>query len=215
MSNYIPVKIDFQDLGFTSGYSDHPFHKGLTGLRNEGMELITCRDTAVLRSSVNDKDVLSGLGHYTREGIIYFPRGNPIVVKKSPILLDPEVATKAHEKGREFYPTDAQIQDAKASGFYELRTNESFRIPTSNLGSDAFGRFIFGNAARIYGNHIRQMGIKELPVIQLDETHDCSYVDSQPKPFARQAWMRNLVQYSALTFNTGIGFDSRVRGLRI
>ena len=49
---------------------------------------------------------------YVSEGVVYFPKGKPRLVRRSPILDDPQRAVEAHLEGKEFYPSSESIEKA-------------------------------------------------------------------------------------------------------
>jgi hypothetical protein len=119
-------------------------------------------------------------------------------------MANPAEATQAHREGREFYLTPEQVEWA-LSNSVKLK-NKDFSIPTKKFGSDAITVYAFGNSAQIYGDFLNNLGIKEMPVVMVDNIGD--------KPFVRKNWLSGLGYRSRLGgYGGGLVGGSRVRGV--
>jgi len=187
--------VDIKPTGIESAVVYAPFDKALEALTKEGYEIISLPQNAKLRIQQGKDSYISTNGNWTREGVLYFPKEKPKLVRNSPILESAVKATNAHGKENEFYPTKKQIEKALEDSIDFPEKN--ITIPTNRFDSDALTVYAFGGEkdAKAYGEFLRQVvGIKEMPVYAVDK----DYVNEKNKPFARQMWFRGLGYRSSL-----------------
>lgn len=196
-------------LSQPSLYVEKPFDKALEELDRKGQRIITLPENARLRIQEGPNSQVSQYGNYTKEGFIYRPKDKSLFVKRSPVLDNPSEATESHRNSEEFFPTEDQIERAKASGSYEL-PDKDFSIPTDRFSEDPFTVFALEDTAGEYGLFLKENGINEMPV-RLVGGKD---VTQQDKPFARQLWFHRLGSGSGLGGSGRyLDYDSRVRGV--
>ena len=185
-----------------------PFDEGLEILAGLNENLISIPENAQLRIISGPNSRVSRNGNWTREGILYVPRGKPRLVRNSPILFSAKEATEAHGQGREFYPSKDAIEQALVDSVEFPSSNTE--ISTNGLADNSFTVYALGGEeqARAYGEFLRQAGINNLPVWVVGQDS----VNSQDNTFVRQMWFRSLVGRSGLV---GDGRDLHyVDGLR-
>ena len=196
---------DIQPRGIASAYVVAPFDKGKELLEANGYHIISGEENARLRIQEGKDDYVSKNGNWTKEDFLYVPKKGKFFTKNSPIMANPAEATQAHREGREFYLTPEQVEWA-LSNSVKLK-NKDFSIPTKKFGSDAITVYAFGNSAQIYGDFLDNLGIKEMPVVMVDNIGD--------KPFVRKNWLGLLDYRSRLYGNYRfLNFDYWVRGVR-
>lgn len=171
------------------------FDKALEDLTKQGYEIISLPQNAQLRIQQGLHSFISGNGNWTREGVIYFIKGKPKLVRNSPILDSAKEAAQAHKSREEFYPSQSQIDQALVDSIDFPQ--ENIKIPTDRLSEEALTVWAFGGEkeARAYGEFLREAGIKEMPVLVVDK----NYVNKKENPFVRQMWFRFL------GFGSGLG----------
>ncbi len=181
---------DIQPRGIASAYVVTPFDQGKAMLEAEKYSIISLEQNARLRMQEGKDAYVSKNGNWVKEGFLYVPKKGKFLTKASPVMDNSVEATQAHRKGNEFYLTDAQVESGLANSV-KLKDRD-FSIPTNRFGDDKVTAFAFGNSAKDYGNFLREAGIKEMPVVMVDNIGE--------KSFARQAWFNWL------------GSDSRLDG---
>jgi hypothetical protein len=195
---------DIQPRGIASAYVVAPFDEGKKLLESNGYHIISAEENAKLRIQEGANADVSRNGNWVKEGFLYVPKKGKFLTKNSPIMDNSVEATQAHRKGNEFYLTDAQVESGLANSV-KLQ-NKDFSIPTNRFGDDEVTAFAFGNFAKPYGNFLREVGVKEMPVYMVDNIGD--------KPFVRQAWLYGLDFGSRLDGNLrNLSNDDRVRGV--
>jgi hypothetical protein len=202
---------DIKQGEIISAYIEAPFDEAQEVLESKGYNIISLAQNAQLRIQQGRDSDISLNGNWTREGILYTPKGRPRLVRNSPILYSPKEATQAHRERREFYPTRERIESALAASidFPE----KTIKIPTDGFGEEALTVFAFGGEenARAYEEFLRQAGINEMPVWTVDQ----SYVNSKNEPFVTQMWIGNLDDRSVLNGNGDLnGSVNRLRGIK-
>ena len=202
---------DIKQEGITSAYIEAPFDGAQEALESENYFIISLKRNAKLRIQQGKNSGISKNGNWTREGILWVPKGKPKLVPTSPILYSPKEAIQDHRYEREFYPTRERIESALVDSVDFPEKN--IEIPTNRFSEDALTVFAFGGEveARNYGEFLREAGIKEMLVRAVAQ----SYVDSQNQPFARQMWFGNLDCRSALDGdNRYLNVSYRLRGIK-
>ncbi|MFA5173843.1 MAG: hypothetical protein WC438_01550 [Candidatus Pacearchaeota archaeon] len=191
---------DIKPRGIASAYVDAPFDKGKTELEANNYHIISLEENANLRMQEGKDAYVSRNGNWTREGVLYVPDKGIFLTKNSPIMTNAKEATNCHRKGKEFYLTNEQIEEALADSI-ELKAEN---IPTNRFGENSTAVYAFGDSAKQYGEFLKDTGIKEMPVC---------LVNLETKPFARQMWFRYLDCKSELCGYKDLGFDIGVRGV--
>jgi len=159
-----------------------PFDRALDTLIDNNYSPISLSQNAHLRICLGKETSVSGSDNWVREGVLYFPKGKPKLVRNSSILRSAKDATISHYNNREFHPASDQIEKALENSI-DLPKKE-IKIPTNRFNSNAFTVYAFGGEkeAKAYGDFLRKSGIKEMFFYILDK----SYVDRKAKPFERQ-----------------------------
>ncbi|MEK6936093.1 MAG: hypothetical protein AABW67_04850 [Nanoarchaeota archaeon] len=194
------INIDIKPRGIASAYINAPFDKGKEALAKEGYKIISLEENAKLRMQEGKDSYVSRNGNWVKEGVIYVPNKGVFLTKNSPIMLNAKEATDCHRKNKEFYLTDAQVQESLADSV-ELKAKD---IPTNRFADNKITIYAFGDSAKQYGEFLKEAGIKEMPVW---------LVNLEDKPFARQMWFRFLGNRSGLDDNSRNLDCGRVRGV--
>lgn len=192
------IQVDIRPTGIESATFYAPFDQALETLTEKGCEVISLPQNAQLRIQQGKDSYVSRIGNYTREGVLYFPNGKPKLVRNSPILLSAREATQAHRERKDFYPTQAQIEQALQDSFDFPQ--EDTEIPTNRFGENELTRYAFEDVAEQYGQFLRESGIETMPILVIDR----DLVNKKSQPFARQIWFGELGSgRSALSGNYG------------
>jgi hypothetical protein len=195
---------DIQPRGIASAYVVTPFDQGKAMLEAENYSIISLEQNARLRMQEGKDAYVSSNGNWVKEGFLYVPKKGKFLTKASPIMDNSVEATQSHRKGNEFYLTDEQVERGLANSV-KLKDRD-FSIPTNRFGDDKVTNFAFGSSAKDYGNFLREAGIKEMPVVMVDNIGD--------KSFARQAWFNGLDYVSWLDgYGGSLGSGNWVRGV--
>ena len=193
-----------QDIqGLSSAYIDCPFDEGKEALESQGYKIISLEENARLRMQEGKNAYISQNGNWTREGVLYVPNKGIFLTKNSPIMANAIEATGCHREGKEFYLTNEQVDEALTNS---VQFKDSKSIPTNRFAEDERTAFAFGETAKVYGEFLKEAGIKEMPV----------YLASlENKSFARQAWLRELGDdYRSGLSGGGLYYSYAVRGVR-
>src|SRR3989344_4919069 len=169
-------------------FMEKPFDEALEELADKNYRIISLQENARQRIDEGKDSSISINGNYVKDGILYIPKKNPILVKSSPILESPKEAMQAHRENKDFYPSKEQIEKALASRHYKLSQRKNFNIPTNKFGEDGLTVFAFEEDAEDYGLLLRGAGINEMSVQLADD----SYVNNQKERFARQIFFLGL-----------------------
>jgi hypothetical protein len=151
---------------------------------------------------------VANYGSYAKEGFLYVPQKGIFLVRNSSILTNAKEATACHRKGNEFYLTQEQVESSLADSKNYVQFKDVSSIPTNRFAEDERTAFAFGETAEAYGEFLKEAGIAEMPVY---------LANVEKKPFARQAWLRRLVNdiRSELDGNYSYLYcDNAVRGVR-
>lgn len=201
MTNLI---VDIKPSVTYSAYVESPFDKAKEVLEEAGYSVISLQENAQLRMQEGKDAFVSRNGNWVREGVIYVPKKGKLLTKNSPIMANAQEATNCHRNNKEFYLTDAQVEESLADSI-ELSDKA---IPTNRFSENPITVYAFKEFAEQYGQFLRDNGIKEMPIWLANQ---------EDKPFARQMWLRRLDvgNRSDLDGNYwGLGFDGRMRGVR-
>lgn len=202
---------DIKSTGIESVVLHAPFADALSEFRNKRYRIISLAQNANLRIQYGKEHYVSEHGNWVREAILYIPSGENRLVRNSPILKFAEEATKLDRQGKEFYPTEKQIERALRDSIEYPK--EPIEIPTNRLDSEALTVWAFEGEdnARNYGKFLIESGIKKIPISVVGK----EYVNKQKKPFVRQIWFRNLNQSSELDGSLkNLFVMNRMRGIR-
>lgn len=199
--NLFPVT---EDVKGVSAYVIAPFDIALTALKEAGYEPISLEQNAKLRMQEGPRSYISRNGNWVSEGVLYLPDKRVLLTRNSPILENPAVATQAHGSESLFYVTEEQVEKAMQHSV-DLRGKA---IPTKRFAEDTRTVFMFGAAAKDYGEFLREYGINEMPLWLFD---------TKDKPFVNQAWLGGFVNggRSVLVGNNwGLEVEVHLRGVR-
>ncbi len=198
---------------------DGPFDKGVAALRENGLELITAEQLAIIRIRASPASHFSTQGTWVAENYNYGNgRDTDIVIASAglnPILEQPVEATNSHSQGKEFYLSDAawkQLRSVAESDPYKAMKSGALLVTRKNLKTgipvEAFGEtpetvFLFRGKAKAYGNWLKTQDIKIVPQV----TANADYAKTQENAFCRALWVPNL------GYGSGLGGDSDLLGL--
>lgn len=208
------INIDIKPTGMESAYvEDKPFDLALAELQAAGYKAPISADlNARLRIEQGKDAYVSRNGNWTREGFIYVPGEDKVrLVKESPILASPVEATQAHREGKEFYLDSIPQQEHGIARELVLIRYDQKPIPTNRFADEEITNFLFTTQAQAYGQFLKEVGIKQMPVWLVGKYH----VSQQSKPFVRQCWFNGLDCDSGLDGDGGnFGYSNRLRGVR-
>ena len=192
--------VDVRPTVITSAYVVAPFDKAKAKLERSGYHVISLEENARLRMQEGRDSDVSKNGNWVREGVLYVPNEGKFLTRNSPIMDNPVKATNAHRKGKDFYLTDNQVEEALSDSVaLSLKS-----IPTDRFGEDEITSYAFGEIAKQYGGFLKEAGIDSMPIYT---------ADLQDKPFARQLWFRGVGGRSGLYGYCGYLGDVSVRGV--
>jgi len=189
------------------GYVSRPFNEALAEFEAYGYHIVSSEELAKLRITHGKDSNVTNYGSYVKEGFLYVPEKGIFLVRNSPIIANAKQATQGHRKGQEFYLTNKQVEETLVNS---VQFKDSSAIPTNRFADDARTAFAFGETAKAYGEFLREIGIKEMPVY-------LASLENKPFPFARKAWISRADE----SYGSGLGGVSRdlhcsitVRGVR-
>ncbi len=206
------IKVDIRPTGIESAVIYALFDQALEALTKNGYDIISLAQNAQLRIQQGANSHISRNGNRVREGVIYFPNGKPKLTPNSPILESALQATEAHENREEFYLTSEQVEKALEDSVDFPQ--ENIEIPTNRFAEEALAVYAFGGekGARVYGEFLRNAGIKKMPVYVVSKDN----VNSQSQPFARQMWFGGLDVGSGLSGDVWDLYDGDgLRGVKM
>ena len=206
------VEIDVKPAGFESAMFCAPFDTTLAGVKKYNQEVVSLAQNAQMRIQEGKDSCASKNGNFTREGVLYLMREKPRIVRHSPILYSAKEAAEANKNGREFYPTESQIESAltDSADF----PNKKIEIPTNRFDSEALTVWAFGGEkqARLYGEFLKDAGSEALLIPELRQ----SYISSHRKTFARQVWFSGISEKSRLSCDIwSLHSANWLRGVRV
>ena len=162
--------------------------------------MINIPSQSKLRVELGIYSPISENGNLTKEGIIYVPGGKNHFVPYSPLLLNPMEAMAEHLQGREFYPTQSEIDEALS--FAVELPDETFEIPTKDFGKDFLTVLLCAGEVRAqnYGDLLTDALIKTMSFKMLNKDE----VNRHKRPFVRQIYLGHI----------GYGGKSDIEGRR-
>jgi hypothetical protein len=175
------IKFDIRFREIVSAYIEAPFDEGEEILRHQGYKIISAEKNARLRIQEGKDAYVSQRGNWTREGVLYVPKKGIFLTKKSPIMEDIRKAAQCDREGKEYFLTDAQVEESLVDSVELSGEN----IPTNRLGENKITEYLFGRVAGRYGEFLREAGINGIPVC----LSSSFMID---KPFVRQLWFYGL-----------------------
>jgi hypothetical protein len=195
------INIDVRPRGIASAYVNAPFDEGKQALEKQGYNIISLEENAKLRIQEGKDAYVSRNGNWVKEDVIYVPNKGKFLTRNSPIIENPKKATDCHRKGKDFYLTDEQVEEALAdSVLLSLKS-----VPTNRFGDDDITNYAFGDSAKEYGKFLKDVGINEMPIWT---------ADIQDKAFANQLWFGDLDIRSGLSgYDRDLDYGSGVRGV--
>lgn len=194
---------DIKPRGNDSAYVVAPFDKGKAELEKAGYEVISLEQNAQLRIQEGKDADVSRNGNRVREGVLHVHEKGIFLTKKSPAMANAKKATSCHRNGKEFYLTDAQVEEGLSDSVALSRDP----IPTNRFAENPITVYAFGKTAEDYGQFLKESGINKMPVW---------LANLQDKSFARQMWLCGLGGgRSGLDgIDGGLDCNYRVRGVR-
>lgn len=186
------------------------FYEELKYFTENGYGIISLSQNAESRRQKGENAEISTKGNFTREGILYVPRGKNKFLLDSPILESAEEATQEHSMGGEFHLMGEQLEKSLVNSidFPE----ETIKIPINRLNSYVLTVHAFGGEkkAENYGYFLHGAGIKSLLIYAIDKDD----VNKQSQPFVRQVWFRPLSGKSTLYSFWGLHCEDIIRAVR-
>lgn len=173
------IIVDVKSGGLESAHIESPFDEGKEVLEQAGYRIISLEENARLRMQEGANSKVSKFGNRTREGVLYIPDKGAFLSKKSPIMQNAKEAVECHRNRKDFYLSDAQIQEALADSV----KLSGKAIPTNRFKDNEITKYAFGNEAEKYGEFLKDAGIQEMPIW-------LAYI--QDEPFAKQMWFCRL-----------------------
>jgi len=170
---------DIIPKGVSSAYVDSSFDRGKAILEMSGYRIISLQENSGLRIQEGRDAFVSKNGNFVREGFLYVPKKGKFLTKKFPVLPNAKEATKGNNKGEDFYLTNEQVDESLSDSV----AISSISIPTERFADCDITVYAFGEKARAYGEFLRELGIKEMPIFT---------TNLQDRPFARQLWFSSL-----------------------
>jgi len=184
------IETDIKPSGIESGVVYAPFDKGKAELEEADFQIISMPKNAELRIQQGKDAFVSKNGNWVREGVLYIPGKGNYLTRHSSILQSAEETTQAHGNGKEFYPTQEQVDLTLKE--YAKFPERNISIPVERFGEDELTVFVIGNGdskkAQNYGNFLKDAGIPEMPICVVGG----DYVKAQGKPFERLLWFYGL-----------------------
>ncbi len=184
-----------------------PFDQALAFLRGQGIKYpITARDLAYARLNQGETSPLSIDSSYTREGIVYGPNNDILIVSQSPLLTtrNSKNATDASRNPNgEFYLDAEEYYDQVKTEMekspqkrkvHRFNKTRNIRIPANRFSEDELTLFLFEDQAENYGDFLRDNNILSIPIWLLPR----DYVNSRNESFIRQAYWGGLGSCSVL-----------------
>jgi hypothetical protein len=167
-----------------------PFDEAKAELESKGSHIASLEEFAKIIIAQGKDAHLSYDANTIKEGFLHIPKKGIFLVRNSPILPNAKEATACHRKRKEFYLTKEQVEESLTNSI-QFKDNSS--VPTKRLAEDERTAFAFGETAKVYGEFLDSIKIKEMPI----------YLSGlEKKPFVRQAWLRK----------TGWGYKSVLLG---
>jgi len=170
---------DIKSIRNDFAYVVAPFDVGKAELEKAGYEIISLEQNVQLRIQEGKDADISRNGNWVREGVLYVPKKGIFLTKKSPIMANAEEAISCHRNGKDFYLTDAQVEEALSDSVVILGDS----IPANRFAENPVTVYAFGKTAEAYGQFLKEAGINEMPVW---------LANLQDKLFARQMWLHGL-----------------------
>jgi len=178
--------------------TSHPFDEALNLLRNAGIDTpISLRDWAHIRANgITNEYALSS---FVKEGAIYIPGKNILLIRHSPILDNAVSATSAHRNMKEFYldknSLTRYLKEAKQDKNKDpenrrvligpkIRKDVTYgKIPVGKFGIDELTLWAFKDQTKAYAKFLKKEGIKEMNISMVPKENIHS------KPFVRQLFI--------------------------
>lgn len=201
----LTIDIKYEDV--TSAYTlDFNFCEGKKFIEEHGFRIISAEENARLRIREGKHAYISQWGrNWIREGFIYIPQKGAFLTKKSPIMDNPEDATKANSKEMHYFITPEQMEWALSDSI-KIKDID-FKVPVNHFGDDEITSYVFGDVAQSYGEFLADAGIDAMPVIVQRNIGD--------KPFCCQGSINFLHFKSALSgISRGLNCIYYVRGVK-
>jgi len=197
------IQIDTYPI-MPSGCLIGPFDKTLARLRREGFNLISLEDNARLRIAEGSYAPVSKNGNFVSASAIYNFDNGFFISKRSPILAAQKEAIECQSRGEDFLLTD-ELAEWALEDAVEVFARV---IPSKNFGEEPVTSYLFGKAAKDYGEFLTGAGVKAVPIWRtnnspfLRPSTEKDHIKELKKPFARQ------IYFSAIPYWSGISCDA-------
>lgn len=169
-----------------------PFDKGKIEIEMKGYHIPSLEENAKLRIQGKNFSLVSCIGNWVKENFLYISKEERYMTKIPLSEQEAKYATRAHEKGDEFYLIPERA-NSFLKGAFKL-PNKDFSIPTTQFGDrDDTGltNYIFGDTAEDYGDFLNDSGIKIMPVLVGGNSSWDNYS-------IRKVYFNNLDNYSEI-----------------
>lgn len=180
------VIVDTKSRKIVSASITASFDYGKKLLENEGYRIISLQENARLRIYEGINANVSREGNWVREGVIYVPGKGAYLTKNSPIMAHAKKAVNCHDKGPDFYLTNAQLEQSLADSVRLIGQP----ILTKDFGSNEITVYAFGKTAERYGQFLEEAGISDLPIL-LAHVQDKAFV--LPVKFGHLDGVRTII----------------------
>jgi hypothetical protein len=161
-----------------------PIDKSQELFKDIGVRMFTASGFArAWTKAEKDSDLLKA-GSFVKEGALYFPRENKVVLlRDSLVLRDPVSAVKAYRGKIKYYVRNAH-EELERTFSDDIFVVDNYKVmPSKELGNSGIGNWLFGPNADYYGCWLDYAGIKRFkPIFYQDLATYCM-------PFATQLWM--------------------------
>lgn len=209
------------------------WHECVSKLKVNNLEILTMRQIAELRMKHGKESIYCTKSCQSGEGAVYMPNGDLFIVPKSMnmLLSYSQEATEAHRAGKEFClmgmykllePT-LKISSKKGKitndgGILYLPRNQVIpdEINVNEFGNNPLTQFLFGDLASVYGDFLKNSGIKLFYVgsIKYYNLHydglSREHITSQEEAFSRS--LRNGCIYEpGYAHSHEISFSSKLK----
>jgi len=189
-------------------YTTYPgsFGQGIATLKEKGLALITTCELAEARMLGGVKNPISTVWSWVAENFNYLPSGEILIasreynpfLKNAAFLKNVKESEQYGRQCREFYldkklvkelreHAEVDLEKAVKSGVLLLsRKSVKSEIPCASLNDEPLTYFLFRDAAKQYGQFLKEYGLDSVPLYFADD--DSAYVEAskkQKQPFGR------------------------------
>lgn len=207
-------------LGMVS-YVSAPFNVAVNLIKKDGSDIISAQDLAYARVQSSKNELIPSSiytnGSYVKEGVVYnHDNGEIVLTRKSTVLLHPDKAVKAHDKGGESLITGKQAKkiyemiDKNSDSVFVLKNLKN--VPFKRFGEDERTIWMYQDMAEEFGLWLddkKKDG--EMPFYFDGKDH----IKSQKGDYENQLWVGSLDYNSILNGDIlGLICNSGARGVK-